>query len=284
MALAPVPTRPGPLGPVEPDEDPDLGGKMSFLEHLDELRTRLIRSLAALIVGFLIALAFIPEWDLGRVRIPGIEWDLGHVRIPGIFRFIMEPLTAVLKDGDSLIYTVPTETLFLQLKMAALVGLILALPVVMWQVWRFVAPGLYSHERRMAVPFVVLTTTCFVGGALFSHYIAFPVVWEFFAGYTTDFLTFLPNVAAAFSLYVRLMLGLGVVFEMPAVVFFLARIGLVTPRFLTRNFKYAVLIILVIAALVTPPDPVSQMIVALPMIGLYGLSILIAWVFRRRDG
>jgi sec-independent protein translocase protein TatC len=261
MALAPVPSRPDPSRPDELDDEIELGGRMTFLEHLDELRTRLIRSLAALIIGFLVGLALVHQW---------------------IFAFIMEPLTNVLGEGGSLIYTVPTETLFLQLKMGALVGLILALPILMWQAWGFVAPGLYSHEKRMAIPFVVMTTVCFVGGALFSHYIAFPVVWEFFAGYTTDYLTFLPDVQAAFSLYVRLLLGLGVVFELPAVVFFLARIGLVTPRFLRRNFKYAVLVILVMAAIVTPPDPVSQMIVALPMIALYGVSILIAWVFQRR--
>jgi sec-independent protein translocase protein TatC len=284
MALVPVPTRPGPPGPFEPDDDAELGGKMSFLEHLDELRTRLIRSLLALLIGFLVALAFIPEWDLGRVRIPGI-FDLGSVRIPGIFRFIMEPLSAVLPNGSGLIYTVPTEAFFLQIKMAALVGLILAMPVVMWQTWRFVAPGLYANEKRWAIPFVGLTTICFTAGALFSHYVAFPFAWRFFASFGTDYLTFLPSVKEAFSLYVRLLIGLGLVFEMPTIVFFLARVGLITAGFLARNIKYAVLVIFVVAALITPSgDPVNLTIVAAPMIALYGVSIVIAWVFQRRSG
>jgi sec-independent protein translocase protein TatC len=273
MALVPVPTRPGPPGPFEPDDDAELGGKMSFLEHLDELRTRLIRTLLALVIGFLVALAFIPEWDLGRVR------------FPGIFRFIMEPLSAVLPNGSSLIYTVPTEAFFLQIKMAALVGLILAMPVVMWQTWRFIAPGLYSNEKRWAIPFVGLTTICFTAGALFSHYIAFPFAWRFFASFGTDYLTFLPSVKEAFSLYVRLLIGLGLVFEMPTVVFFLARVGLITAGFLVRNIKYAVLVIFVVAALITPSgDPVNLSVVAAPMIALYGVSIVIAWVFQRRSG
>ncbi|MPZ18369.1 MAG: twin-arginine translocase subunit TatC [Luteitalea sp.] len=261
MALAPVPTSPEPPGPFEPDDDPQLGGKMSFLEHLDELRKRLIRSIYALLGGFLIACIFIPQ----------------------IFRFIMEPLSAVLPNGSSLIYTVPTEAFFLQMKMAALVGLILAMPVVMWQTWQFVAPGLYSNEKRWAIPFVGLTSICFTAGALFSHYIAFPFAWRFFASFGTDYLTFLPSVASAFSLYVRLLIGLGLVFEMPTVVFFLARIGLITAGFLARNIKYAILVIFIVAALITPStDPVNMTIVAAPMIVLYGVSIVIAWACQRR--
>jgi sec-independent protein translocase protein TatC len=234
---------------------------MSFLEHLDELRTRLIRSLLALVVGFLVACIFIPQ----------------------IFRFIMEPLTAVLPNGGSLVYTEPTEAFFLQMKMAALVGLILAMPVVMWQTWRFVAPGLYSNEKRWAIPFVGLTTICFIGGALFSHYIAFPFAWGFFASFGTDYLTFLPRVASSFSLYVRLLIGLGLVFEMPTVVFFLARVGLITAGFLVRNIKYAILVIFIAAALITPSsDPVNLTVVAAPMIALYGVSIIIAWACQRR--
>jgi len=234
---------------------------MSFLEHLDELRTRIIRSLLAVVVGFLAAFAFIDR----------------------IFRFIMQPLQAVLPDGGKLIYTEPAEAFILYLKVAALVGIIIALPALLWQAWAFVAPGLYANEKRLAIPFVISGTVFFVSGALFSHYIVFPAAWRFFAGFSTDYMEFTPRIAPVFSLYVRMAFGLGVVFQIPTVVMFLARVGLVTPRFLWRNIKYALLAVFVVAALITPgSDPLSQVLVALPMMGLYVLSIGIAWVFRKR--
>jgi sec-independent protein translocase protein TatC len=156
------------------------------------------------------------------------------------------------------------------------------MPVVLWQVWKFVAPGLYAHEKRFAVPFVIFSTVFFVAGGLFSHYVVFPFAWKFFAGFSTDYMAFLPRIQPVFSLYVRMLLAMGIVFEMPTLVFFLARVGVVTPRFLLRNVKYAILVIFVVAAVITPgPDIVSQLLVALPMIALYGLSIAIAWMFRK---
>jgi sec-independent protein translocase protein TatC len=260
MALASVPRGPAPRTPHEDEED-DLGGKMSFLDHLDELRRRLIVALLSVAAGFLVSLLFIER----------------------IFSFIMRPLQAVLPDGGKLIYTEPTEAFLLYMKIAALAGLFLAAPVVLWQIWMFVAPGLYSHEKRLAIPFVLFSTVFFVLGGLFSHYVVFPWAWSFFAQFTTDYMEFTPKIAPTFSLYVRMLLGMGLVFEMPTLVLFLARIGLVTPRLLIRNTKYAVLIIFVVAAVITPsPDVVSQVLVAGPMVGLYGLSILIAWIFRRR--
>jgi sec-independent protein translocase protein TatC len=253
-------------GPARPDEDTDdddaSGGRMSFLDHLEELRQRIVRSLLAVLGGFLVAIFFIDR----------------------IFAFIMRPLQQVLPDGGKLVYTEPAEAFMLYMKVAALVGLILALPVVLYQVWMFVAPGLYSNEKRLALPFVFFATAFFVAGALFSHYAVFPFAWQFFAQFTTDYMTFMPRIQPTFSMYVRLMLAMGAVFQLPTVVLFLARIGLVTPRLLIRNTKYAILVIFVVAAIITPSaDPVSQTVVAAPMIGLYGLSILIAWMFRRRE-
>jgi sec-independent protein translocase protein TatC len=234
---------------------------MSFLEHLDELRTRLMVSAVAILVGFLVALAFV-----GR-----------------IFRFVMEPLKAALPRGDSFIATEPTEMFLLWLKAAMLVGVVLAAPVVMWQLWLFVAPGLYAHEKRFAVPFIVFSTVCFVAGAAFSHYVLFPLAWRFFAGFTTEYVAFMPRVQATFALYAKLLLVMGLVFQMPTLVLFLARMGVVSARMLLRQFKYAVLAIFVIAAVVTPgPDVVSQLLVAGPMLALYGLSVLIAWLFAPR--
>ena len=234
---------------------------MSFLEHLDELRTRLILSVSSLLVGFLAAFAFIAP----------------------IFEFIMRPLQEILPNDGRLVYTEPTEAFFLYIKIAALVGLVLAMPIILYQIWRFVAPGLYSREKRFAIPFVLFSSLFFVGGALFSHYILFRLAWGFLANFGTDYMEFMPRIQPAFSLYVRLLLACGVVFQMPTLVFFLARVGAVTPRFLVRNTKYAVLLIFIFAALLTPTgDPVTLTVMAAPMILLYGLSILIAWIFQRR--
>ncbi len=261
MSLSPVPAPPPPRPIDDEEEDEGVGGKMSFLEHLDELRQRLIRALLAVLVGFVIALAFIDP----------------------IFEFVMTPLQAILPAGGKLIYTEPTEAFMLYMKMAALVGLMIALPVVLWQVWAFIAPGLYAHEKRFAIPFVMMSTVFFIGGALFSHYVVFPAMWRFFASFSTETVEFAPRIEPVFSLYVRMALGMGAVFEMPTLVMFLARVGLVTPRFLVRNTKYAILVIFVVAALVTPsPDVVSQFLLALPMFVLYAFSILVAWVFQKR--
>jgi sec-independent protein translocase protein TatC len=195
----------------------------------------------------------------------------------------MRPLTAVLPDGGKLVFTEPTEAFLLYIKIAALSGLILAAPIVLWQLWLFVAPGLYAQEKKFAIPFVLFSTVFFVCGAMFSHYVVFPIAWAFFASFTTDYMVFMPRIGPVFSLYVRMFLAFGVIFQLPTLVFFLARIGVVTARFLVKNFKYAVLIIFIIAAVLTPtPDPTGQILMAGPMILLYGLSILIAWVFQKR--
>ena len=254
MASVPVPDPVPQDDPSLDDEFDETGGKMSFLEHLDELRKRLIVSVLSLLVGFLVAFALISP----------------------IFEFIMRPLQEILPNNGRLVYTEPAEAFFLYIKIAALAGLIFAVPVILYQLWRFVAPGLYAREKTFAIPF-------FIGGALFSHSLLFPWAWRFFAGFTTDFMGFFPRIQPAFSLYVKLMLACGVVFQMPTMVFFLARVGAVTPGFLIRNTKYAILLIFIFAAVLTPTgDPVTLTMMAAPMIVLYGFSILIAWVFRRR--
>lgn len=260
MSLA---TFPGPGRPLpDEDEEDDLAdGRMSFLDHLEELRQRIVRSLLAVLGGFIIAFAFIER----------------------VFAFIMRPLQAVLPDGGKLVYTEPAEAFLLYLKVAALVGLLIAMPVVLYQLWMFVAPGLKREEKRFAIPFVLFASVFFLGGAAFSHYMVFPWAWQFFAGFTTDYMQFMPRIQPVFSMYVRMMLALGIVFQLPTLVFFLARVGVVTARFLVRNTKYAILVIFIIAAIITPTaDPVTQSLVAGPMIVLYGLSILIAWVFQKR--
>ncbi|MEE2637271.1 MAG: twin-arginine translocase subunit TatC [Acidobacteriota bacterium] len=269
MTALPVapPAPPVPEEPLEPGSDTDddeldgSGGRMSFLDHLDVLRKRLVISVSGIFVGFLGAFGFI---------------------VP-ITAFVMRPVRATLPEGGEFIYTEPTEAFFLYIKVAALMGLILAIPVVLLQFWRFVAPGLYAHEKKFAIPFVTLSTLFFVGGCLFSHYLLFPIAWRFLGGFSTDYMTFMPRIQPTFSLYVRLMLACGVVFQMPTLVFFLAQVGAVTARFLIRNTKYAILIIFIVAAVLTPTgDPATLTLMAAPMVLLYGVSIVIAWLVAPR--
>jgi sec-independent protein translocase protein TatC len=270
MALVPFPSQtPERLPDQEPevdrdldvDDDTDAAGKMSFLEHLDELRKRIIRSVIALFAGFLIACLFIDR----------------------LFEFIMRPLHDALPPGGTLVFTEPTEAFVLYIKIAAIAGLILASPAIMTQVWLFIAPGLYSHEKKMAIPFVILSSIGFVGGAAFSHYVVFPMAWKFFASFTTDYMTFMPRIEPAFGLYMKLLLVFGLIFQMPTIVLFLARMGVLTARFMIRNFKYAVLIIFILAAVLTPTaDAFVQTAMAGPMIGLYVLSIGLAWLFGKK--
>jgi sec-independent protein translocase protein TatC len=269
MALVPFPNQSkGRLSHAQEPDEPDFdelddsaGAKMSFLEHLDELRKRLVTSAIALGVGFLISFAFI-----GR-----------------LFEFIMVPLQQMLPKGGTLIYTEPMEAFMLYLRVALLVGVILAAPVILWQFWLFVAPGLYAREKKFVIPFVVLGTIGFVTGALFSHYLLFPWTWKYLASFSTDYMTFAPRIEPVFSLYSKMLLGMGVVFQMPTVVLFLAKMGVVTGRFLVKKFKYAVLIIFVVAAIITPSADIgTQVLFALPMIGLYLISIVIAFIFGKR--
>jgi sec-independent protein translocase protein TatC len=242
-------------------EDDEGGGRMSFLDHLDELRRRLVAAALSLAFGTVVAFFFIDR----------------------IFDFIMRPLYEKLPAGSKLIYTEPTEAFFLKLKIALLAGILIGAPLIMWQLWLFISPGLYSHEKRFALPFVLMASLFFVGGAAFNHYILFPLAWVFLAGFSTDFMMFMPRIAPVFSLYAMLMLAMGLIFEMPAVILVLARMGLVTAGFLWRNIKYAILIIFIASAVITPTgDPMTQSLMAGPMVGLYIVSIGLAWIFGKR--
>ena len=151
------------------------------------------------------------------------------------------------------------------------------------QIWRFVAPGLYSHEKRLLIPFSLLSTCCFIGGAAFGYFIVFPPAFRFLVGYSNEFLTSLPAVSEYFSLALRLLLAFGVIFEMPIMMVFLAKAGVIDVSFLNRNRKYAILINFVIAAILTPtPDVVNQMMMGIPLLVLYEISVVAVWMFGRK--
>jgi len=263
MALVQFPNKSNPPADddaPEWDQGDDDGGKMSFLEHLDELRRRLLYSVIALFVGFLIACGFLTQ----------------------LFEFVMNPIRNMIPGGQ-LIYTEPTEAFALWIKIAVITGLLIASPAIMTQVWLFVAPGLYAHEKKWAVPFVAMSSTFFIGGAAFAHYIVFPMTFRFLASFSSETLVMTPRVEPTFALYMKLVLAMGLVFQMPAVVLVLAKIGILTSRFLIKNFKYAVLIIFVVAAVITPDgSPITQAAMAGPMLVLYLFSIFLAWMFGKK--
>ena len=232
---------------------------MSFLEHLEELRHRLIRSLVALVVGFCACWGFHKQ----------------------IFYFLSQPLRRAHPDTP-FIYTSPTEAFMLYMKMSFFVGIFVAAPFILYQVWAFVAPGLYAHEKSWAVPFIVFGSLFFLGGGAFGHFFLFPVTFSFLGEFGGEEMKFMPKVGEYFTFYSWFLLGLGLVFQLPVVIFVLSRIGLVTPRFLLRHFKYAVLASFIVSAVITPTtDAVTQSFLAVPMIGLYLLGVLVAWLFGR---
>lgn len=160
----------------------------------------------------------------------------------------------------------------------------MASPVIFYQIWRFIAPGLYRHERRVIVPFTLISTICFISGAAFGYFLVFPPAFKFLVGYNNDFLTSLPAVSEYFSLALRLLIAFGLIFEMPVMMVFLAKAGLVSVSFLNRNRKYAILINFIIAAILTPtPDIVNQMMMGIPLLVLYEVSVLAVWFFGRKS-
>jgi len=252
-----LPARPGGFSPFD-DEEPGEG-RMTFLEHLDELRKRITHAVGALLVGFLIAFAFANK----------------------VFDFVYAHLTANI-PGGKFIYTDPGEGFFLWVKVALLSGVLLSSPYVMWQVWLFIAPGLYAKEKRFAIPFVVSSSSLFIAGAAFSHYVLFPAAWKFFASFSNEYMEFMPRIEPVWDMYVKLALGMGLVFQMPVIMFVLARLGIVTAGFLLRNVKYAILIIFIVAAVITPDgSPANQVLVAGPMVVLYLFGIVVAWLFGK---
>ena len=232
--------------------------RLPLTEHLAELRGRLIRSLLAIGVGFAVSWTFKEE----------------------IFRALLAPAVEALgAEGGRLQAIAPAEIFFTYLKGALLGGFVLALPYVLWQVWSFVAPGLYPSEKRMTVPFVLVATLLFLTGAFFGHQIVFPFMFQFLSEFEADFVQPAWSMREVFALTTRMFLAFGIAFELPVVVFFLAIAGIVNVPRLLRGFPYAVLMIFVLGAIITPPDYISQIMIAVPMCLLYLVGVGVAWAF-----
>jgi len=234
--------------------------KIPFTAHLEELRKRLIICFVAVGIGFVLSYGFKEK----------------------LFQILTRPLMGVMKAGDKLIFTGLPEAFFTYLKVAFLSGIILATPVIFYQFWMFVAPGLYDKEKRLMLPIVVLSTIFFVGGSFFGYFIVFPYGFKFFLGFASDIIKPLPSMREYLSFASKLLLAFGLVFELPLIVTFLAKLGMVSVPFLKKNRKYAILLFFIGAAILTPPDVVTQIMMALPLMVLYEISIVGAKIFGKK--
>jgi sec-independent protein translocase protein TatC len=234
--------------------------KMPLTAHLEELRKRLIISFIALAVGFGISYGFKEK----------------------LFLFLSRPLEEHLPEGSALQYIGIPEAFLTYLKLSLFGGLVIAMPVILYQLWRFVAPGLYEREKRYFIPFVFFSMIFFLGGASFCYYIVFPFVFRFFMSFSGGSLLAMPAIKQYLSFATRLLIAFGLVFEMPIFFFFLGRVGLVSYKTLARQRRMAVVLVFVGAALLTPPDVVSQLMLAGPLMILFELSIQIVRITGKK--
>jgi sec-independent protein translocase protein TatC len=235
--------------------------KVPLTAHLQELRKRLILCFLAIGGGFVLCYAFADS----------------------IFNILALPLMKVMPVGGSLIFTSVAEAFFTYMKVAFTAAVILVSPFVLYQIWAFVAPGLYQKEKRYVVPFVLGGSFSFAVGVLFAYFFAIPVGFKFLLGYATDFIKPLPSMKEYLSFSIKFLLAFGLVFEFPVVLVLLAKIGVIDEKTLARQRKYAYLLIFILAAIITPPDFISQVLMALPLIGLYELSILLSRIFGKKQ-
>ncbi|MEQ9619452.1 MAG: twin-arginine translocase subunit TatC [Deltaproteobacteria bacterium] len=236
--------------------------KMSFLDHLGELRLRILWSLIVVVV------LFIPA----------------YVYSTAIFDFLMRPIIDNLPEGSSLIFTRPAEGFITYLKVSLFVALFAAVPFILYQGWKFVAPALYKHEKQIVIPFIFFGTLFFALGAAFCYFVAAPPAFRFLLNeYSSEYVKAFPSIREALSFLMALILGFGIIFEFPLVIFVLARVGVVTSAWLRQKRKYALLLSAVAAALLTPTtDAVSMMFMFVPIIVFYELGILVAWMFGKK--
>lgn len=235
--------------------------EMTFTEHLNELRVRLVRCIIAAFVGMLLCYGFAEQ----------------------LFMLLMAPLLNLLEPmGGSLIYTGLAEAFFTHMKVAAIAGLFLVSPYIFYQIWMFIAPGLYEGERKYMIPIALASAVCFVTGALFGYLVVFPYGFQFFLGYASEFIKPMPSVKEYFSFSTGLLFAFGLIFEMPLFMLFLSALGIVTYKTLRKYRKYAILGNFIVAAILTPPDVVSQCLMAGPMCLLYEIGIWVSYLFGKK--
>ncbi|MCG8532570.1 MAG: twin-arginine translocase subunit TatC [Desulfovibrionales bacterium] len=241
-------------------EEEDEEEAMTLLQHLDELRTRLKRICFASIIGMLACYSFAEK----------------------LFDYLVMPMVAVMPDQSSFIYTAPHEAFVTYLKVAALAGIFISSPYIFYQIWAFIAPGLYEEERKYIIPIAFFSAVCFIGGGAFAYFIVFPFAFEFFMSFNTGNIQAMLKLNEYLSFSMKLIFAFGLVFEMPLFALFLSRLGIVTASMMRKARKFAILFSFILAALLTPPDVVSQLLMAGPLMILYEISIVIAALFGKR--
>ena len=222
--------------------------------HLIELRKRLFISVVTVIVMFVVCFSF---------------WNQ-------ILDFIIAPLQNTLPDNQKMVFLEVQEPFFVAMKVAFFTGFLFSLPIIFWQFWLFVAPGLYENEKKYVIPFVISATFMFLVGAAFCYYVVVPIGFAFLINFGQQLFSAMLNIGGYVGFFAKLVIAFGIAFELPVITFFLAKLGLVDDKMLKNSFRYAIVVIFIFAAIMTPPDILSQFLMAVPLIGLYGLSIFIA--------
>lgn len=233
---------------------------MGLLDHLNDLRRCLTRACIWAILGFAACWAFVDP----------------------IFNILVDPLLKILPEGTHAQYTTLPEAFFTRVFVAFVAGLFVASPAIFYQIWAFVAPGLYEEEKRWIIPIALLSAIFFVAGALFCYYIVFPFAFAFFISYSTPDIVITPKISDYLNFVIKLLIAFGIIFEMPIFTFFLARLGIVSAKVMRGFRRYAIVVIFILAAILTPPDVVSQLLMACPMLLLYEISIGVAMIFGKK--
>ncbi len=246
----------------EPEGEPEdgEGGRMSLIDHLKELRRRLCWCVVAAAIGFCAC------------------WTV----VEPIFDILTQPLLAVLPAGSSAMYTTLPEAFFTRMFIAFMTGLFVVSPFIFYQIWAFISPGLYAEEKRFIIPVALVSAVFFVGGGLFCYFIVFHYAFQFFVSFATEQIVAMPKISDYLDFVIKLILAFGFIFEMPIFSFFLSRMGVVTAKRMRGFRRYAVLLVFIVAAILTPPDVVSQLLMAVPMLLLYEVSILVAAICGRK--
>lgn len=245
---------------TQKERNADEHHKMPLTAHLEELRKRLIIIFISVGVGFLVCYFFSEE----------------------IFELLSRPLFKVMPAGEKMVFTSLPEAFLTYLKVSLVSAIILSSPMVFYQLWMFVTPGLYESEKRYVFPFVFFSTFFFVGGALFGYFVVFPLGFKFFMGFASDYVRPLPSIREYLSFSLKLLVAFGIVFELPVLVLFLSKLGIVSAKMLRSYQKYAILLIFIVAAILTPPDVASQIMMAVPLLFLYEVSIWVAKIFGKK--
>ncbi|OPY75326.1 MAG: Sec-independent protein translocase protein TatC [Syntrophorhabdus sp. PtaU1.Bin058] len=235
--------------------------KQPFLSHLKELRDRILVCIVATGIAFILTYYFKEK----------------------IFAFLMEPFVKVMPEKSSFIFTGVTEAFITYFKISFVAALFVSAPVILYEFWMFVSPGLYEKEKRYVYPFIVLGSVCFICGALFCYYIVMPLVYRFFVSYAAEFIIPMPDLKSYMGLTLKMLIMFGLLFQLPLVAFYLAKAGIIHHRMLSSKRRYAILAIVIVSAVITPPDVSSQLLIAIPLWGLYELSIVIVRVFGKKE-